>query len=94
MFDLLPRNGRIVDGTGQTWFRASLGITGDTVTVLKGDTSQVQAGRIIDVAGSIVCPGFIDMHSHTGGSTKTPQRKYVYKLWMAHGVTTSRGAVS
>ena len=36
-------------------------------------------------------PGFIDMHAHTGGSTKTPQPEYVYKLWMAHGVTTSRG---
>ena len=65
MFDLLLKNGRIVDGTGQTWFRASLGVTGDIVTVLKGDTSQVQAGRVIDVAGSVVCPGFIDMHSHS-----------------------------
>ena len=36
-------------------------------------------------------PGFIDMHAHTGGGTKAPQPEYVYKLWMAHGVTTSRG---
>ncbi|MDA0264945.1 MAG: D-aminoacylase [Chloroflexi bacterium] len=65
MFDLLLRNGRIVDGTGQTWFRASLGITGEAVTVVRGDTSQVQAGRVIDVDGSVICPGFIDMHSHS-----------------------------
>ena len=65
MFDLLLKNGRIVDGTGQTWFRASLGITEDIVTVLKGDTSQVEVGRVIDVEGSVICPGFIDMHSHS-----------------------------
>ena len=65
MFDLLLRNGRIVDGTGQTWFRASLGITGDTVTIIKGDTSRVEAGRVLDVTDSVVCPGFIDMHSHS-----------------------------
>ncbi|MQG78625.1 MAG: amidohydrolase family protein, partial [SAR202 cluster bacterium] len=85
MFDLMLRNGRIVDGTGQTWFRASLGVTGDTVTVLKGDTSQVQAGRIIDVAGSIVCPGFIDMHSHSELKLMTEPE---HQAKIRQGVTT------
>ena len=40
MFDVLIQNGRVVDGTGQTWFRASVGITGDTVTLLRGDTAS------------------------------------------------------
>ena len=65
MFDLLITNGRIIDGTGQTWFRASLGITDNYVTVIKGDTAHLTAGRVIDAEGSIVCPGFIDMHSHS-----------------------------
>lgn len=65
MFDLLIRNGRVVDGTGQTWFRASVGIEGDTVSILRGDTSAVAAGRVIDANGYVVCPGFIDMHSHS-----------------------------
>ena len=65
MFDLLLRNGRIVDGTGQTWYRASLGITGDIITIIKGETSQAEAARVIDVADSVICPGFIDMHSHS-----------------------------
>ena len=65
MFDLLLRNGRIVDGTGQTWYRASLGITKDIVTIIKGETSQVEAARVIDVSDSVICPGFIDMHSHS-----------------------------
>ena len=45
----------------------------------------------IDLAGHYVMPGFVDMHAHTGGSPKAPQPEYVYKLWMGHGITTSRG---
>jgi len=45
----------------------------------------------IDLTGHYVMPGFVDMHAHTGGPGKAPQAEYVYKLWMGHGVTTSRG---
>ena len=36
-------------------------------------------------------PGFVDLHVHTGGGAKAPDAEYVYKLWLAHGVTTVRG---
>ena len=65
MFDLLIKDGRVVDGTGQTWFQASVGVSGDRVTILRGDTSSLQAARIIDGSSYVVCPGFIDMHSHS-----------------------------
>ena len=65
MFDLLIKSGRVVDGTGLTRFRGSLGIAGDTVTVVRGDTSSVEAPRAIDAADRVVCPGFIDRHSHS-----------------------------
>ena len=45
----------------------------------------------VDLSGHFVMPGFVDMHAHTGGLPKAPQPEYVYKLWMAHGITTSRG---
>jgi len=45
----------------------------------------------IDLTGHYIMPGFVDMHGHTGSGSKTPQPEYVYKLWIAHGVTTSRG---
>lgn len=45
----------------------------------------------IDAHGMYVLPGFVDMHVHTGGVPKAPQAEYVYKLWLAHGVTTVRG---
>jgi imidazolonepropionase-like amidohydrolase len=47
--------------------------------------------REYDLTGDYVMPGFVDMHAHTGGVPKAPQAEYVYKLWLAHGVTTSRG---
>ncbi len=47
--------------------------------------------REIDWTGKYVIPGLIDMHAHTGGSGKAPQAEYVHKLWLAHGITTSRG---
>ena len=36
-------------------------------------------------------PGFADMHVHAGSVQKAPETEYVYKLWLAHGVTTVRG---
>jgi hypothetical protein len=44
-----------------------------------------------DVTGMYVLPGFVDLHLHTGGVPKAPEAEYVYKLWMAHGITTGRG---
>jgi hypothetical protein len=38
-----------------------------------------------------VLPGFVDLHLHTGAVPKAPEAEYVYKLWMAHGITTGRG---
>jgi imidazolonepropionase-like amidohydrolase len=49
------------------------------------------ATREIDAHGMYVLPGFIDNHAHTGGYPKAPQAEYVYKLWLAHGITTVRG---
>jgi imidazolonepropionase-like amidohydrolase len=47
---------------------------------------------IIEGRGMFVMPGFIDLHTHTGGPEKAPDAEYVYKLWLAHGVTTARDA--
>ena len=87
MFDVLIRNGRVVDGTGQTWFRASVGITGDTVTILRGDTdSQArESARVIDATSYVICPGFIDMHSHSDlALLSQPQ----HEVKLRQGVTT------
>ena len=46
--------------------------------------------REIDGTGHYLMPGFVDLHVHSGGS-QAPEAEYVYKLWLAHGVTATRG---
>ena len=45
----------------------------------------------INAIGQYVMPGFVDLHAHAGSPQKAPETDYVYKLWLAHGVTTVRG---
>lgn len=47
-------------------------------------------GKEIDATGMFVLPGFIDMHGHIGGVSQGADWDYVFKLWLAHGITTIR----
>ncbi len=47
-------------------------------------------GHELDANGMFLLPGFIDMHGHIGGRSQGANSEYVFKLWMAHGVTTVR----
>ncbi len=62
-YDLVLRGGRIVDGTGDPWFRADVAIRGDTIVRI-APAIREPARRVIDVGGRVVAPGFIDIHSH------------------------------
>ena len=66
MLDILIENGLIVDGTGNPGYYGSIGIDGDRVQVFRGVVRDVEARRSIDASGLVVCPGFIDMHAHSG----------------------------
>jgi len=47
-------------------------------------------GKELDASGMYLLPGFVDMHGHIGGKAQGADPDYVFKLWMAHGVTTVR----
>ena len=51
-------------------------------------------GKEIDAAGMYALPGLIDMHTHIGGVEQGTPAEYVYKLWMAHGITTVRDVMT
>ena len=58
-------------------------ITGQRPVLRPGD-------KEIDATGMYLLPGFVDMHGHIGGVSQGTTPEYVFKLWMAHGVTTVR----
>lgn len=62
MFDIVIRNGRIVDGSGNPWYYGDVGVRGDRIETID-DLSAANATRVIDARGKIVCPGFMDMHA-------------------------------
>jgi N-acyl-D-amino-acid deacylase len=64
--DLLIKGGMIVDGSGSPGFHGAVLVEQERVAILRGDVSQISAAREIDAAGRVVCPGFIDLHSHAG----------------------------
>jgi N-acyl-D-amino-acid deacylase len=59
-YDIIIRNGHIIDGTGNPWYAADVAIQGDHIAAI-GDLSDAHAKREIDAKGQIVSPGFIDM---------------------------------
>ncbi len=62
-YDVLLRGGRIVDGTGNPWFRGDLAITDDRIARI-APRIDAEARRVIDLEDQVVAPGFIDLHTH------------------------------
>jgi dihydroorotase/N-acyl-D-amino-acid deacylase len=59
-YDIIIRNGHIIDGTGSPWYAADLGVRGGRIAAI-GDLSHARAARTLDAQGMVVAPGFIDM---------------------------------
>jgi N-acyl-D-amino-acid deacylase len=84
MFDLLITNCRILDGTGAPWYWGDVAVQGNriiSVGRLNGETAQ----QVIDAGGRILCPGFIDIHSH---SDLQPLATPLHECKIRQGVTT------
>ena len=62
-YDLILRNGRIVDGSGSPWYRGDVAIKGDTIVRIAAKIDE-PAKRVIDLKGQVIAPGFIDIHTH------------------------------
>ena len=86
--DLLLVHGSVIDGSGSEARSADVGIQGDRIAFV-GDSKKegVAAARVIDAAGLIVAPGFIDPHTHTFEDLSTPPRNS-NEPYLMQGVTT------
>jgi N-acyl-D-amino-acid deacylase len=63
MYDLLIRNGRIIDGTGSAPYAADVGVKDGTIATL--GRLEGEAAKTIDAGGLVVSPGFLDLHTHS-----------------------------
>src|SRR5262245_6312684 len=86
-FDLIIRGGQVIDGTGNPWFYADVGVKDGRITAV-GSLAGAKATRIIDATGKIVTPGFIDMHSHADGGLASEELKHSLNM-VAQGITLS-----
>ena len=85
-FDVVIRNGRVMDGSGNPWLRADIGIRGDLIAAV-GRLQGSRTLRDIDAADRVVAPGFIDVHSHAAEGLVRPRLRQGQPL-LAQGVTT------
>lgn len=85
-YDLVLRNGMVLDGTGNPWYRADVAVRGDRIAAV-GDLSAARGRREIDASRLFVAPGFIDVHSHAGPGLASPGLSGAEPL-LAQGITT------
>ena len=83
-FDILIRNARVIDGSGNPWFHADVGIRDGRIEAV-GRLNGRTAYRTIDADSRVVAPGFIDVHTHIEGAVEKVPRADNYML---DGVTT------
>ncbi len=96
-FDILFRNGVVIDGSGAPRFEADVGIVGDRIAAI-GDLSTGVGAREIDLGGNFIAPGFIDLHAHVvdaeygeNGLLSEDPRRRAAANYVSQGITTVLG---
>ncbi len=84
-FDVIIRNGDVIDGSGKPRARQDVGLKGDSIAAV-GDLRDAAAPKVVDASGQVVTPGFIDMHSHADQTILV----YPYaQSFVGQGITTT-----
>jgi N-acyl-D-amino-acid deacylase len=82
-YDLVITNARVVDGSGNPWFRADVAVRGGVIARV-GRVAPSEGARVIDARGQILAPGFIDVHAHVENIYNLPDAENFVRM----GVTT------
>ncbi len=83
-YDLIIKNGKIINGTGNPWYYGDIGIYNGKIARI-GQLNNAEADEVIDAKGRVVAPGFIDVHGHIESSIlEFPEAKNL----VYDGVTT------
>jgi len=86
-YDLLIADGSVLDGTGGPARRLDVGIRGDRIVALAPSLARAGAARVIEAAGRVVSPGFIDLHAHLEALLRLPLAESALR----QGVTLALG---
>ncbi|MBN1883401.1 MAG: amidohydrolase family protein [Deltaproteobacteria bacterium] len=89
-FDCIIRGGTVVDGTGAPPRRADVGVVAGTIRAV-GDLSDASSARVIGAEGMLVCPGFVDIHSHADLSVHMDEHEDILTPMLMQGITTTIG---
>jgi N-acyl-D-aspartate/D-glutamate deacylase len=84
-YDVIIRNGKVLDGMGNPWSRVDVALLGDRIAAV-GDLENAVGREEIDATGLYVSPGFIDTHTHAGGGLATAELSHARPL-LAQGQT-------
>jgi len=87
LFDLLIKNGRIMDGTGNPWFLGGVAIKGSKIEKI-GSIDSSLASEVIDAKGFVVAPGFVDIHSHADFVLPIDEHPKILEPFVRQGITT------
>lgn len=90
VYDLVITNARIVDGTGNPWFRADVAVKDGRIARI----GRIEAGAsrdVIDARGQILAPGFIDVHTHAEGVYNLPEAENFVRMGVTSLVTGNCG---
>ncbi|HEX8473401.1 MAG TPA: D-aminoacylase [Pyrinomonadaceae bacterium] len=90
-YDLVITNARIVDGTGNPWFRADVGIKDGRIRRI-ARIAPAEGRKAIDARGQILAPGFIDVHTHTEGIYNQPEAENFVRMGVTSLVTGNCGS--
>ena len=90
-YDLIITNGRVIDGTGNPWFRADIGIKNGRIERI-GRLNVADARKVIDARGQVVAPGFIDVHSHVESIYEQPEAENFVRMGVTSLVTGNCGS--
>lgn len=85
-YDVIILNGRVLDGMGNPWFHADIGILSGVIETI-GNLRNASAGQVVDANGLYVSPGFIDVHSHAASGLQTEKLSSARPI-LSQGITS------
>ena len=87
MYDLLIKDGTVMDGSGNPWFIADIAVTDGRIVKI-GRLGKGLAKRVINARGLAVAPGFVDCHSHADFVLAHPKHPEILECFVRQGITT------